>query len=181
MKPLYFLFFIPLLLIQCSKGAKEYNYETMFPGKPGVPASVMKEHKMLLTQISELSLRQDSTGMIAMKLREIMEHHFKEEEDFVLPVLGILPSLADGKMPEHAEEIIGLTQKIKEQLPHLSAEHQMIRAHLEELRLAADREGHPGVKEFLEAIHEHAGIEEEILFPAAIVIGDFLKLGMEKI
>jgi hypothetical protein len=181
MRPLFYLVLLHLIFVQCSKGAKEYNYETIFPGKPAVPASIMREHKMLLSQIAELSLWKDSTGVIAGKIREIMEHHFKEEEDFVLPVLGILPSLAAGNMPDHAEKLIGLTQKIKEQLPHLSAEHQMIRAHLDELRLAAERDGHTGITEFLEAIHEHAGIEEEILFPAAIVIGDFLQLRMEKI
>lgn len=48
-----------------------------------------------LTTDGMVELFYSLTGRAAVKLSDLMQHHFKEEEDFVLPPLGLLPLLAD--------------------------------------------------------------------------------------
>jgi hypothetical protein len=38
------------------------------------------------------------------------------------------------------------------------------------------KENHPEITEFEKALHKHASEEEEIFFPAAFLVGDYLKL-----
>lgn len=167
-----------LLLVLNISGCQPKEESTMiqFPGKPEVPSSIKKEHEYLLNEIHKITLFNDSTGQVAIKLNELMQHHFKEEEDYVLPPLGLLPLLANGKLPEHSKEVISLTEKLKSQLSHISAEHQMIKAFMIELLLAAAKENHPEISVLEKELHKHATTEEEILFPTAILIGDYLKL-----
>lgn len=174
MKHFIYILLPVLFLIQCRK--KEESFVTLFPGKPEVPSSIKKAHEYLLDQMYKMSLFKDSTGIVAIKLHELMVHHFNEEEDFVLPPLALLPSLASGEIPEQSKEIILLTEKLKSQLTHMSVEHQLIRAYMKELIQAAANENHPEIIEFEKELHKHASSEEEILFPTAILVGEYLKI-----
>lgn len=172
----YFCCILLLVLFTSQCRPKEENTITQFSGKPEVPSSIKAEHQYLLDKIYKISLFQDSTGRVAIKLNELMQHHFNEEEDYVLPPLGLLPLLSTGKLPEQSKEVIVLTEKLKSQLSHMSAEHQLIKAFMDELILVASKENHPEIIEFEKEIHKHANTEEEILFPTAILIGEYLKL-----
>lgn len=172
----YFCCILLLVLFTSQCRPKEENTITQFSGKPEVPSSIRAEHQYLLDKIYKISLFQDSTGRVAIKLNELMQHHFNEEEDYVLPPLGLLPLLSTGKLPEQSKEVIVLTEKLKSQLSHMSAEHQLIKAFMDELILVASKENHPEIIEFEKEIHKHANTEEEILFPTAILIGEYLKL-----
>lgn len=174
MKHFCYLLLLVLFTSQCRP--KEENIPIQFSGKPEVPSSIKKEHEYLLGKIHEITLFKDSTGHTAIKTESLMQHHFKEEEDFVLPPLGLLPLLASGKLPEQSKEVILLTEKLKSQLNHISAEHQLIKAFMGELLQAAAKENHPEIIEFEKELHKHATTEEEVFFPTAILIGDYLKL-----
>lgn len=174
MKHFSYILLLVLFISQCRP--KEENTITQFSGKPEVPLSIKTEHQYLLDKIYKISLFQDSTGRVAIKLNDLMQHHFKEEEDYVFPPLGLLPLLSTGKLPEQSKEVIVFTEKLKSQLSHMSAEHQLIKAFMDELILAAAKENHPEIIEFEKEIHKHANAEEEILFPTAILIGEYLKL-----
>jgi hemerythrin superfamily protein len=141
-----------------------------------VPSSIKKEHEHLLAQIHRISLFQDSAGLAAIKLRDLMQHHFKEEEDYVFPPLGLLTLLVSGKIPEQSNEVIRLTDKLASQLTHVSVEHQLIKAYLNELKQAASNGSHAEIIEFEKQLHKHANFEEEVFFPAAILVGEYLKL-----
>ncbi len=174
MKHLVFTLLLALFSFQCRQ--KNETYITQFPGKPEVPSTILKEHTDLLSQMQAFTSFKDSTGQVARRLYEVMQHHFGEEEDFVLPPLAVLPLLASGQVPERHEEILLLTEKLKTQLSHMNAEHQMIKVHVGELNQAAANEGHSIPAAFEENLRRHAQTEEEIFFPAAILVGEFLKL-----
>ncbi|MGZ5221914.1 MAG: hemerythrin domain-containing protein [Chitinophagaceae bacterium] len=172
----YFYYILLVVLFFCHCRHKEENTITQFSGKPQVPSSIKKEHEYLLDKIHKITLFQDSTGRAAIKLNDLMQHHFTEEEDYVLPPLGILPLLASGKLPEQTKEVIQLCEQLKSQLLHLSVEHQLIKAFMDELMQSATNENHPGIIEFEKELQKHANTEEEVFFPAAILIGEYLKL-----
>lgn len=174
MKPYSYILFFVLMMSECRP--KTEPPLPPFPGKPEVPSSIKKEHESLLGQVHQITLFPDSTGLNAKKLEELMLHHFMEEENYVLPPLGLLPSLSNGQLPEQTNNILLLTEKLKSQMTHLSVEHQMIKAYMDELKQAAAKDNHPEVIEFEKELHKHANIEEEVLFPSAILIGEYLKL-----
>ena len=170
------IFYILLLVFISQCKPKEDITITQFPGKPEVPSSIKKTHATLLEQIHKMTLYKDSSGRVAIKLEGMMEHHFKEEEDFILPPLGLLPLLANDQIPVQSKEIILLSEKVKSQLNHMSAEHQLIKAYLEELKQASNIENLPEIIEFENEVFKHATSEEEVFFPASILIGEYLKL-----
>lgn len=57
----------------------------------------------------------------------------------------------------------------------MNADHQIIRAHLKELKLAAAYDNHPDVTLLEAQIDRYAMAEEEVYFPAVILIGEYLK------
>lgn len=147
-----------------------------FSGKYEVPSSIKKEHENLLKQIHKLTLLEDSAGLAAKKLENLIEHHFNEEEYFVLPQLELLPLLVSGKFPDHTKEVIDLSEKLKSRISHLSVEHQLIKAYLDELKQVATEENMLEIIEFETELHNHAMSEEEIFFPASVLVGEYLKL-----
>lgn len=174
MKHYYYILLLALFIFQCRH--KEENTATHFSGKPEVPSSIQKEHENLLNRIHMLTLLEDSTGLAARKLHNLMQHHFTEEEDFVLPQLGLLPLLASGKLPDQSKEVIQLSEKLKSHLSHLSVEHQLIKAYVDELKQVATKENLLEIIEFEKELQKHADTEEEVFFPSAVLIGEYLKL-----
>jgi len=157
----YFLCALSFVVLTYQCRSKEPNYDSVFPGKQKIPTSIKNEHEHLLNQIHTFTLFQDRTGRLALKLDSLMQHHFQEEEDFVLPPLGCLPSLAGGEILEQSKEVIQLT--------HMSFEHQLIKAYLSELIQAAAMDSHPEIISFEKEVHKHSIAEEEVFFPASIL------------
>ena len=149
------------------------EYVSLFPGRPEVPSSIKREHESLLSRIKNQAISRDSSGILARQISETMSHHFKEEEEYVFPLLGILPMLAKGEVPGESQKLIGMMNHFTENSGHMIAEHQIIGVQLYELqRVSHDA----GMKKFIEDVQAHAKMEEEILFPAAILAGEYLKI-----
>lgn len=173
------LFFILILsaFYQCKPNQDKSTKQ--FPEKPEVPSSIKKTHESLLEKVHKMTQFKDSSGRVAVKLEAMMRHHFGEEEDFVLPALGLLPMLANGEIPDQSKDIILLSEKAKREMNHMSAEHQLIDAYMEELKQASEIKNLPEIAEFEKEINKHANLEEEVLFPTSILIGDYLKLKLK--
>ena len=77
----------------------------------------------------------------------------------------------------HPRVAIGMTERLRAELPEMLAEHRRIVGALDGLAEVAEREGHSDVARFAEALKQHALTEEEVLYPAAILLGDLLRLG----
>lgn len=175
LKPFWFIILLFIVLTGCSK-KEDPAAGLPVSGKIETPLVILKDHHYFLEKLEQATFYGDSTGFYARELYEVMEFHFKEEEDYVLPPLGILPLLAGGEFPENAGDIILLAEKSARNSAVMLAEHQMITHFLGQMMLAAAREGHEELIGFDEALHKHAALEEEILFPMVVVIGDYLKL-----
>jgi hypothetical protein len=170
-------FYMLLFILVFSHCRNKVEYTSLpIPGKPAVPSVLKKEHDQFLETMTRISSFQDSTGRVAKKLYELMAYHFKEEEEYVLPPLGLLPAFAIGKIPEQTEKVIQLTERFKSNSAKMIAEHQMIKAYLDEMMLAGAKENHLEIPGFEQELQKHAAAEEEVFFPTAILIGEYLKL-----
>ncbi|MGA2308978.1 MAG: hemerythrin domain-containing protein [Candidatus Bathyarchaeia archaeon] len=103
-----------------------------------------------------------------------------KEEDFALPPLGLLPSLSKGKVTSDMKDILLMTDKLKTDLNQMLKEHEEIMALLEELVTAARKEKKLKYVRFADRLTLHAQTEEEVYYPAAILIGEYLKLKLAR-
>jgi hemerythrin superfamily protein len=65
---------------------------------------------------------------------------------------------------------------LRRNLDNMLAEHRMIAAAVEDLLKVAGVGASPELVTFAETLLNHARLEEEVLYPAAIVAGEYLKL-----
>jgi uncharacterized coiled-coil DUF342 family protein len=141
-----------------------------------IPISLKKEHEELHNMLKQATQLPGKTGEAAKKVAELMHPHFVKEEEYALPPLGLLPLLSSGKLSEEMKQVLPMTDKLKAELPEMLAEHKQIVAALKVLVQHATAEQHPEVAEFAEELMLHAQTEEEVSYPTAILIGEYLKL-----
>jgi hypothetical protein len=175
MKRICYLVLLLMIFAHCVH--KENQSTFQFEGKPKVPTFLLQEHRMLLQEIDSIVLLHDKGDSASVKLAELMHHHFKEEEDYVLPPLGLLRALSQNKFPQNPEKVIEMTEKLRSQLDHMSAEHQLIKAFLNELKAQSGAVKRSGVADLESRIEKHAKSEEEVFFPTALLIGNYLAKG----
>jgi len=140
------------------------------------PISLKEEHEELHTMLRKATQLPGKTGEAAKTVAELMHPHFVKEEEYALPPLGLLPLLSSGKLSEEMKQVLSMTDKLKTELPEMLAEHKQIVAALEVLVKHSTAEHHAEVAEFAEKLMLHAQTEEEVSYPTAILIGEYIKL-----
>ena len=101
--------------------------------------------------------------------------HFKREDEIALPPPGLLAALARGERPAAMSEALALSDALRKELPRMLEEHKQIRAATEKLRNAARAEKATVHEQFAEELLLHAQSEEEVLYPAAILVSDIIR------
>ncbi len=76
--------------------------------------------------------------------------------------------------------VLPMTEKLKAELNEMLVEHQGIVAALENLSDVAKRGGQTGYAEFAGKLILHAQTEEEVSYPTAILIGEYVKMKLNR-
>ena len=145
-----------------------------------VPHSLKEEHEELHGELKKAVMAGGTVGDAAKAVATLMHPHFEKEEEYALPPLGLLPLLAEGKITPEMSKVLTMTDKLKAELPHMLEEHKGIVAALRNLVNAANAENKPEYAYFAEKLMAHAQTEEEVSYPTAILIGEYLKLKLDK-
>jgi hypothetical protein len=140
------------------------------------PPSLRAEHDELHAQLAQAIGSGGATGEAAARVAEVLHPHFLKEEEYALPPLGLLPILAEGRILPEMKEAVGMAYRLKADLGHMLLEHKEIVATLEALKEAANLEGKAAAAHFAEKLVLHAQTEEEVLYPASILVGEYLNL-----
>ena len=74
--------------------------------------------------------------------------------------------------------MLTMTDSLRRELPQVLEEHKRIRLAVENLRAAARTEHASNVEELAAELALHAQTEEEVLYPAAICVGDLIRAQM---
>lgn len=167
-----------LVTTGCSEPSSEEKTMRSGPAvhEAAIPHSLVAEHKELQALLKNAIDSGGKTGDAARLVEERLAPHFSKEEEYALPPLTLLPDLAQGKNPTGDREMIERSEKMKAELPQMLNEHKSIVLALDQLIQAARNENKPAAIEFAEKLRLHAQTEEEILYPAAIVVGEYSKL-----
>ena len=148
--------------------------------KFNIPHAMQVEHEELHADLKKAIASGGETGAAAKEVAEALHAHFVSEEEYALPPLGLLSALAGGRISSEMAEVLVMTDTLKAELPRMLEEHQAILAALQKLIKAASQEKKMEHIHFAEKLMLHARNEEEVSYPTAILIGEYvrLKLGM---
>jgi hypothetical protein len=145
-----------------------------------VPEAIRIEHQELHGRLHALTRLSGHVGATARTVAHLLHAHFQKEEELALPPLALLPVLAEDGAPADADEAFALAARLRGALPAMLEEHRAIGAALEALAAAGESEGNVEAVSFAEALRRHAEAEEQVLYPAAILVGAYLKLWMNR-
>lgn len=142
-----------------------------------IPESIRREHETIHAALVAATRAPGRVGAAAKTLADVLHPHFVREEEIALPPLGLLAPLATGRpLPEPAQAAAtAMTGTLRAELPRMLEEHVRIRAAVAELRAAARAEGAQAQEDLADELALHAQTEEEVLYPAALLVGDLLR------
>lgn len=143
------------------------------------PESLRFEHDKLHAELLAATRAGGEIGQAAQEVATLLHPHFEKEERFALPPLALLAPLARGEPVADSEEAISLSARLKQELPAMLIEHEAIIAALTVLMAAAQKAGQAKWARFATDLMHHARTEEELLYPAAILVGEYLKRQIE--
>jgi hypothetical protein len=140
-----------------------------------IPRPMKLEHEELHGMLRKATKEPGEVGEAAIAVAKLMHPHFIKEEEYALPPLALLHSLSEGKVVPEMAEVLAMTDKLKAELPQMLAEHKSIVAALEKLSVAAEKAGKKEYVDFSKALILHAQAEEEVAYPTAILIGEYVR------
>lgn len=138
------------------------------------PKSIAMEHGELHETLARAAAEGGEIGSAAGELERALAPHFKREEEIATPPLGLLPALAQGDATSEMRSVLPMTQALERELPQMLREHEAIREAVTKLRATAERVGQQDYVRFADNLAAHARQEEEILYPAAILVGRYV-------
>jgi hypothetical protein len=181
--------YIPIGLLMCAiasgvaffrQDQHDQHHDGAAPQASGlaVPSSIQAEHRHLHEQLEAAIAAGGTTGERAKAVAAVLGPHFEEEEAFAMPPLGLLEALAHDKpvTDEQVRGAIEMSDRLRGDYEKMLKEHQQIQEALRALATAAEQEHHPEHAAFAHNLMAHAQNEEQVLYPATLLIGQYLKL-----
>lgn len=141
-----------------------------------VPPGLIEEHEQIHAELAALLDASGAVGTAAQSVADKLHHHFSDENQLAVPPLGWLVPLAKGDVPPGADAMIAKTDSLRAAMPQMLAEHRDIHAAAKRLHAAGLKHDNPAAVAFAEKLIAHARREEEVLYPAAMLVGDVLRM-----
>jgi Hemerythrin HHE cation binding domain len=139
-----------------------------------IPQSIQTEHEELHGELARAIKAGGKTGDAARTVLKVLQPHMAREEEFVAPALALLQPAAEGKLTEAMAAVQPRIAMLESELPRMIAEHVRIVETLRDLVRAATEENQAGIARLAQVLVAHAQQEEEILYPAALLVGRVL-------
>lgn len=169
-------FIIPALLAIAPLSGRGAEQNTEFP----IPQALAAEHKALHEVLARAVNEPGPVGNAARNLEEALHPHFLREEEIALPPLALLPRLARGETSTDMVDVLRMTDQLEKEMPKMLADHKKIVAALGLFRKAADTAGRHEYVEFADELTLHAQNEEQVTYPAALLVGKYVKLALKR-
>ena len=139
------------------------------------PQSISAEHHEIHEVLAAATKEDGALGDRARDLEAVLGPHFQREEEIGTPPLGLLRELATGAATADMRAVLSMTDALESELPKMLKEHEAIGAVNAALRDQAVAAGRKDLVRFSDTLAAHARQEEEILYPAAILVGRHVK------
>jgi hypothetical protein len=140
-----------------------------------IPTALVVEHEQLHGELLKLTSAPGKIGAAARRVGEVLHMHVVKEEEYAMAPLGLLATLAEGIVTPDMAAILPMTDHLKAELPAMLAEHGEIAGALRKLTAAAKKEKKPASARFADALRLHLEMEEQVLYPAALLVGEVVR------
>ena len=140
-----------------------------------IPASIRAEHEAIHGALERATREPGRVGEAARALAKVLHPHFVREEQIALAPLGLLAPLARGEFTPGMLDVLPVTDSLSAELPRMLQEHVTIRAATMTLEEVARSEGNVTVVRLAEKLALHARSEEEVFYPAAVLVGELVR------
>ena len=144
-----------------------------------MPDSLRMRHEAFHADFVKATKEGGNVGEAARSIKKLAEAHFAKAKEAFSP-LGLLSRLAAGEVTPAMREAIGKAERLRAALPQIRRDHGELVTGLERLADSAKAEGKTDYARFAEQLTLHIGEEEEVLYPAALLVGEYLKRRLDK-
>lgn len=157
-----------------ARGAKAQHPEAA-TSDPRIPSALRAEHEELHAELARATKVRGPVGVAARELAAVLGPHFIREQQIALPELGLLLPLSRNDIEPAMADIVPLADSLRVELPAMLREHVKIAAAARTLRDAAERAHMPEYVRFADGLLHHAQMEEQVMYPAALLVGQIVK------
>ena len=141
-----------------------------------IPNSLKSGHEAIEAGLRRAMKEPGALGEAARAVARILDGHHMREEKFALPPLGLLKALGRGETPSGLAEAAELVLGLRREMPQMIDEHRQIAEALHRLAKEAAAAGKADYVALAEDMILHAHLEEDILYPAALLVGEYAAL-----
>lgn len=168
-------FTIAMLALAPAAATAQAHEHAAAPTTTHIPESIRAEHQEIHEALTRATKAPGEVGKTARALAKVLHPHFVREEQIALPPLALLAPLARGERTAEMKKILPMTDSLRAEMPRMLEEHVRIRAATARMGQAARAAGNTRVARLAEQLALHAKTEEEILYPAAMLVGDLVR------
>ena len=140
------------------------------------PEPIKEEHQAFHDELLKAIKSGGEVAKIAKQIDNILNRHFKIEEESAFPPLSLMAPLSRGEIDSSMKGALDIIKRLKYELPKLTSDHLEIIQILKDFDNALKTEKKIEFVSFSQKLIHHARAEEGILYPAAILIGEYLSL-----
>ena len=134
-----------------------------------IPTSLREEHKEIMGSLREFAVLPGATGRVIMELLDVLEPHFEKEEKLAMPVLGSISELVSGDHVIDLREIAESQGALLSEYDKMFEEHSELKKFIVRAQKIARHEKYEEVVNLLDVLTHHSKVEEEVLYPAALL------------
>lgn len=137
------------------------------------PKAITHGHASLRSEFNAIIKNYPYLEKETHPLNETMIKHFNKEEQYGLPPLGLLLNLSEGKWELDEDAIIKMTDALNSHIAELKEEHENISKNILGLKAIAEKENNLDLKRFINDLEIHMELEDQVLYPASNLIGNY--------
>ncbi len=141
-----------------------------------IPESLQLSHAQLNAALLEAMQAGGQTMIAAEVVAQLLEPHLHKEDTEVLRILGFLAPLAADRIDLADAKDVSEWDELEKSERCLHEEHTALIAAAEKLRTIARAEDAHQVLDFAERLLLRIRLDEEILYPAALLIRNYVRL-----
>ena len=143
--------------------------------KLATPAALLQGHDEARAELARASMQGGPIAKAAKRVAQLCLPHFEHEEKSVFPVLAMLPYLAPENLRPEMMDVLPLITEFKARHHELDGHHESILAAIEAFHQTAHKEKNREFFDFASSLRVHENLEEEVIYPTVVLIGDYLR------
>jgi len=140
-----------------------------------IPEAMNEEHEELHAQLTRATKMSGKVGTAAKEVAAVLHPHFEKENELALPVVGLAREIAESKVAADSAKALEQCDKFRLEYEKMLQEHAEIVKTLDKLESVARKAGKRSVVEFAQKLRTHAKIEEDLTYPAVLMVGKLLR------